>query len=273
MKLSDLIEDSQNKIDPKDLNILLSDLLNINPLTINMLLDREISKSNYAKYQRAVKKLQNNIPIQYVLGKWNFYGYEFFVNKNVLIPRFTTEELVENTLVYIDQYFKRAKCLDLCTGSGCIGITLYKERNNLDITMSDINDEALKIAKKNAKRLKAKVDLIKSDLLKDIDNRFDIIISNPPYLSPNDNIDDIVKENEPSLALYGGEDGLFYYRKILSTVKKNLNDRYLIALEIGDNLSDQIIELVNNYLDDVKIIIKKDLSGQNRMLFILKNLE
>lgn len=273
MKVSDLIEYGKNKIDSKDMNILISGLLNINPLIINTKLNEEVNNDIYKKYIEGVKALQNNIPIQYVLGKWNFYGYEFLVNKDVLIPRFETEELVENTLTYIDKYFDNPKVLDLCTGSGCIGITIAKERPNLDVDISDISDKALDVARSNREKLNANVKIIKSDLLESITDKYDVIISNPPYIGEDEEIDAIVKENEPEIALFGGKNGLLYYERILSTIEKNLKEKYLIAFEIGEKQAQSIIDIANKYLNNITITVKKDQYDRDRMLFIFKNTE
>ena len=222
------------------------------------------------KMPKGIKKLiikARNIPIQYIVGNVDFYGYIYKVNKNVLIPRFETEELVENTINIIKEKFNRkVSILDLCTGSGCIGITLKKEIDS-DVTLSDISKKALKIAKLNSKDLD--INIIHSDLLKNINNKYDVIISNPPYISYNENIMDIVKNNEPHIALYAKNNGLYYYEEILKNVSNNLNNDYLIAFEIGEKQRDDIINIANKYLDNIEIICKKDLQNRDRMIFIM----
>ena len=210
-------------------------------------------------------------PIQYIVGNVNFYGYIYKVNEDVLIPRFETEELVENTISIIKQKFnKKISLLDLCTGSGCIGITLKKELD-VDVTLSDISLKALKVAQYNSKGLNIKI--IHSDLLSNINDKYDVIISNPPYISKNEEIMDIVKNNEPSIALYAENDGLYYYKEILKNINKNLNKQFLIAFEIGEKQAKAISNIAHKYLSNIEIIIKKDMQQRDRMLFIMNKTE
>ena len=211
--------------------------------------------------------LSRTYPIQYIVGNVDFYGYIYKVNKNVLIPRFETEELVENTIKLINNKFnKRVKILDLCTGSGCIGITLKKELN-ADVTLSDISKQALEVAKENSKDLD--INIIESDILENITEKYDVIISNPPYISKNEDIMDIVKNNEPNIALYADNNGLYFYEEILKNCKKNLNNEFLIAFEIGENQKEKILNIINNYFDNIEIICKKDIYNRDRMIFIM----
>ena len=154
------------------------------------------------KLKEGIERLQNGEPVQYIVGNVNFYGNEIKVNKNVLIPRFETEELVEYTISYIKKMFKeKINIIDLGTGSGCIAITLKKKINS-NVSAIDISKEALEVARENAKKNKVEINFIQNDMLDNINNKFDVIISNPPYISKNEEIHDIVRKNEPSLALY-----------------------------------------------------------------------
>ena len=219
------------------------------------------------------KKLLNKYPIQYLIGYVNFYGYKINVNENVLIPRYETEYLVEKTIKYIkDRFNSKINILDLCTGSGSIAVALSKELD-MEVDASDISSKALEIAKINAKENYANINYIESDLFNKIEGKYDVIISNPPYIKTNESIEQIVKENEPNIALYAGEDGLEYYRKILHSVEKNMKERCLIAFEIGKTQAKPITEIINSTLSNVKVELKKDLSERDRMIFIFKNLE
>ncbi len=210
-------------------------------------------------------------PIQYIVGNVDFYGYIYKVNKNVLIPRFETEELVENTISLIKEMFnKRISLLDLCTGSGCIGITLKKELD-IDVTLSDISLDALEVAKENSKDLDIKI--IHSDLLSNIKEKYDVIISNPPYIRKDEIIMDIVKNNEPNIALYADDNGLYYYEEILKNINKNLNKQFLIAFEIGEKQAEAISNIAYKYLDNIRIIVKKDMQERDRMLFIMNKIK
>jgi len=227
----------------------------------------KISKIKGIKILKDVYK-SRKIPIQYIIGNVDFYGYTYIVNKNVLIPRFETEELVEKTLKIIKERFdSNISILDIGTGSGCIGITLKKELPNATVTLSDISKKALNVAKKNKEDLD--IEIIKSNILENISKKYDVIISNPPYISKDEEIMDIVKNNEPHIALYADNNGLHFYHEILKNCKKNLKDKYLIAFEIGEKQKDSIIKLANKYLDNIDIICKKDMQGRDRMIFIM----
>ena len=216
----------------------------------------------------AIKRLEQGEPIQYIIGNVNFYGNTIDVNNNVLIPRFETEELVEKTILKIKNKFdKKIHILDLCTGSGCIAITLKKELS-ADVTASDISNKALDLAKNNALKNDVNITFIESDIFENINNKFDVIISNPPYISYDEEIDDLVYNNEPHLALFALNDGLYFYEEILKNATNYLNDNFIIAFEIGYTQGDKITSLVYQYLKNVNVTVEKDLQGRDRFLFI-----
>ena len=216
----------------------------------------------------AIKELENGIPIQYIVGNVNFYGNTINVNSNVLIPRFETELLVDKTIKYIKTNFKNhVDILDIATGSGCIAITLKKEIYST-VDASDISEEALKVAQENALNNKVDINFINSDMLTNITKKYDIIISNPPYLTKEDDIMDIVKNNEPEIALYAKDNGLYYYDVILKNIKNNLKDKYLIAFELGYTQGETIKNIALKYLDNINVKIEKDYSNKDRFVFI-----
>lgn len=216
-----------------------------------------------------IKRLEQGEPVQYIVGNVDFYGYKINVDKRVLIPRFETEELVENTINYIKKYFSLPiDILEVGTGSGCISIALKKELENANITASDISRDALEVAKLNAKENNADITFVNTDIYKGITKKFDCIISNPPYISKSEKIMDIVYNNEPYLALYAENDGLYFYEEILKNAKNILKDKYLICFEIGNTQGEQIKKISNKYLNNAKVIIKKDLEKRDRMIFI-----
>ena len=216
----------------------------------------------------AIERYKNGEPVQYIIGNVNFYGNTIKVNKNVLIPRFETEELVEKTIKRIKNKFdQQINILDLCTGSGCIAITLKKELNS-NITATDISIDALEVAKENIKLNNVDITLINSDLFNNINDKFDCVISNPPYISYDEEIDELVKNNEPDVALYAPNKGLYFYEEILKNIKKHLNDRFILAFEIGYKQGNDLVEITNKYLDNVNISVEKDLQGRDRFLFI-----
>ena len=251
--------------------MLLAMLLDVNSLELLLMLDKIVDEEISTKYKEQVLMVRYNAPIQYVIGNVNFYGNTFIVNKSVLIPRFETEELVENTISLIKEYFNLPlKIIDLGCGSGCIGITLKKKIGNVDVTLLDISDEALLVAKENANNLNCNVNFIQSDMWDNVNDTYDVIISNPPYIRNDEEIEDIVKNNEPHLALYGGIDGLDYYRKIREGLCSHANNKFLLALEIGDLQKNDVVNIFND-IPNVKIITKKDLQNRDRMVFVIKS--
>ena len=232
--------------------------------------DLEYIKKYYkGNIEDAIKQLNQGIPVQYIVGNVNFYGYEFKINKNVLIPRFETEELVNRTINYIKKYINNPKIVDLGTGSGCIAITLSKELN-MSVDAVDISQSALEVAEYNNKLNNSKVTFYKGNMLEPLNKKYNVIISNPPYISRNEIIEDIVKNNEPELALYADNDGLYYYEEILKNASIYLEENYLIAFEIGYLQGERIKELALKYLGNINISIEKDLSEKDRFVFINK---
>ena len=213
--------------------------------------------------------LINHIPIQHLIGHSYFFGYPFTVNQDVLIPRSETEQLVEQILLFYDTYFQGQKVdvLDLGTGSGCIGLTLALEEKNMNVTVSDISDKALKVAEENRDKLKAKAKLILSDLFDDIAQKFDIIVSNPPYIPDTEIVQDIVTK-EPSIALYGGKLGTDFYERILKSAKKHLKENALIAFEHGYQQKELIYQYATKEFPHSTILQMKDLQGKDRFTFI-----
>ena len=217
----------------------------------------------------AIKRLEAGEPVQYIVGNVDFYGYELDVNKNVLIPRRETEELVE-VVIKRSKTFNNPVIIDVGTGSGAIAISLSKELK-IHVYASDISDKAIEVAKINVDKTKANVTLLNGDMLKPyIDNniKVDILVSNPPYIKENEEIEDIVKDNEPHLALYAKNNGLEFYESILKNAKEVLNDKYLIAFEIGETQGEDIKALAPKYLGNVNVEIKRDLSDKNRFVFV-----
>lgn len=217
----------------------------------------------------AIKRLNMGEPVQYIVGDVDFYGNIIKVNKNVLIPRRETEELVEKVLKRI-QVFDSPVIADIGTGSGAIAITLAKKLNAL-VYASDISLKALEVAKENVAINKANVTFFEGDMLKPyIKNniKLDVIVSNPPYIKEDEKIEDIVKNNEPHLALYAKNNGLEFYDSILKNASYVLKDKYLIAFEIGLDQGKNIEALAKKYLSNSIVEIEKDLSGKDRFIFV-----
>lgn len=225
----------------------------------------KVSKDIDKDYQR----LLEDYPIQYLIGYVNFYGYKINVNENVLIPRYETEYLVEKTIKYSKKLFNnKMNILDLGTGSGAISIALGKELDS-NVTAVDILDSALEVAKMNAKENNLDIKFIKSDMLDEVTGKYDIVISNPPYIDTDEKIMDSVKKYEPNIALFASEDGLYFYKKIISNIKPFLNKKFIIAFEIGWWQGNLIKDIATEYFKDSKIIIEKDLTNRDRYVFII----
>ena len=222
--------------------------------------------NNY--YNKCIKKLKKGKPIQYIIGNVDFYGNIIKVNKNVLIPRYETELLVDLTIKKIKKYFnKKIDILDIGTGSGCIAITLKKETNS-NIDAIDISKKALHLAKKNAKSNNVNINFMNKDMTIYKEKKYDVIISNPPYIAYNEEIMDIVKNNEPHLALYAKENGLYFYKRIIENIKDITKEKYLVCFEIGNTQKEAIVNMIKEHLKDVNIDSEKDYNNQDRFIFI-----
>lgn len=253
---------------------LLLELLNITKSDYYIRLDVELEKKFIKKYLKLVDShLNDNIPVQYMVGNSYFYNYKFNVNNYTLIPRVETEELVYRTIKYVNEYFDvkdKIKILDLGTGSGVIGITLKLELDSTDVTLSDISKKALKVARKNIKRYNLDVKAINSNWFETINEKYDLIISNPPYIPQSQFVEDKTLK-EPNNALFSGDQGIDSYKEILSSIKNYLNDKAIVAFEHGYDQKELINKLVKENLSDYKIKQEKDLANKDRYTFIFLN--
>lgn len=228
--------------------------------------DIELLKNKYPNdYETYIEKVKNGYPVQYLIGNVDFFNTSILVNENVLIPRFETEYLVEKIISKLEsQKNNPLKVLDIGTGSGCISIAIAKNTNWL-CTGIDISKKALNVAIINNERNKTNVDFKELDILtQNIEDNYDVYVSNPPYIAYDEIVDKSVKY-EPSIALYAEHDGLLFYETIL---KKITNNPKLIAFEIGENEGKKIMEIAKEAFPNAKINIEKDLCGKERYLFI-----
>lgn len=237
-------------------------------MKINELDKKELIKLN--KWNKlTMSLLEKDYPVQYIIGYVDFYGLKIKVNEFALIPRYETEYLIELTLKEIKKMnLANPKILDLCTGSGAIGLTLKSLLPSSEVTLSDISKDALMVANKNKNELNLDVNIIESDLFKNISGKFDVIISNPPYVMTNETLPKDVLY-EPHLALYSGLKGIDHIEEIFKNIKSHLNNKYLIALEINEKSEPDITNLIKTYFEkNINYKFMKDLAGKTRYLFI-----
>ena len=261
------LESNQEKF--IDTELLLSFVLKKDRIYIKTNLDEKITSVEEEQIKVFVKQLKNNKPIHYIIGQRDFYGYDFLIDEHVLIPRSDTEILVENAINILTHKKRDLKGLEIGVGSGIISITLLKKLKNLNMTAIDINEYALKISKKNAENLGVadRLKLIKSDLFKSVTDRYDFIISNPPYIDEKDmsSLPEKVKNYEPCSALDGKKNGMYFYDEIIKNGRAFLDDNFHIFFEIGYNQGEMIRQSFANfgYERDVKII--QDYSENDRV--------
>lgn len=229
--------------------------------------DYELLKDKYKdNLEEIINKVNNGYPVQYLIGNVEFINTIINVDERVLIPRFETERLVDMTISYLkNQYDRKIKILDLGTGSGCIAIAL-KKNIDCDVTAIDISPEALDLAKENAKLNNVEVNFKLGDMLEDLDDDYDVIISNPPYIPNNGYVQDTVLKYEPHLALFAQDNGLYYIKEIIKKHLDHINHHGMLFMEFGDNQKDSIME----YLEDsgLNFCISHDLAGMPRYLRI-----
>ncbi len=217
-----------------------------------------------------IKKLNANYPVQYLIGNVNFYGYQINVDERVLIPRFETEWLVDKTIKLIKELDLKPKIIDICTGSGAIAIALSKELD-CEVTALDISKPAIDLAIENTILNNANVKYLIKDIKNcDIEGKYNVIISNPPYLKKEDKVAPQTKY-EPQISLYANDNGLEFYKIIIDKSRSILEDRFLIAFEIGDLEGDDIINYAKTVYPNANIFCQKDLNNYERYLFIVND--
>ena len=240
-----------------------------------MNLNEEVPTDVEEKMTKAIDMyIVDGKPVQHILGYSYFYGYKMTVNENVLIPRPETEELVGYVLATYDDVFdgKKVDVVDVGTGSAAIAIALAKEEPNMKLSATDISEAALEVAALNAKNNDASVDFFQGDMLQPLIDRnmkFDILVSNPPYIPDDEYVEDIVKNNEPHVALFGGTDGMMFYDVILKNANKILNKPNFIAFEHSFSKKREMHELINKYYPESEYETIKDLSGKDRITIII----
>lgn len=268
-KIKETVLNDNSEIRPEDIDYVLGERLGYTSSEFELHINDELTPEQEKQALKDMKKLRRGISPQYILGYAWFYGYKILVNRGVLIPRFETEELVKWALENIES---GKKILDLGTGSGAIMVALVKQAQkqgiqNLNLYASDITDSALRESEENFLKYDLDVKTRKANVLVGLE-KFDMIISNPPYIKTSEKnlMDQNVIKNEPDTALYGGEDGLDFYRKFVKQVQSHLNPQGQFFLEFGFSEKEQLKELFETELPDFEIEFRDDLAGKPRMV-------
>ena len=273
MKLAQIFKDFEEKLiaqgeEAESLSFVYRSQKNLSFTDFVFAFQHEASEEESKFLEEIYTKLANHIPAQYIIGHAEFFGMQLKVDERVLIPRPETEELVE--LILAENPEENLKVLDIGTGSGAIALALAKNRPDWTITASDISQDALDLAMENAKNQGLTLSFIKSDCFSEISSKYDIIVSNPPYISRVDEseVGLNVLHSEPHLALFADEDGLAIYRRIAEESKDYLNDGGKIYLEIGYKQGQSVPELFRENLPEKQVRTLKDQFGQDRMVVI-----
>ncbi len=271
MTIKQALNLARQNLDSIDAKVLLKFILKKDNTYIIANANKEMSRDEENKLQESIQKIKDGFPLQYITHNQEFMGINFEINQNVLIPQPDTEILVENTIGLVlgnkslenqEDSKKTMQILDLCTGSGAIAVSLKKYLPDVKIFASDISEKALEVAKKNAKNNNVEIEFIKSDMFENIHEKFDIIVSNPPYIK-SEEIEKLSKEvqNEPKVALDGGKDGLKFYKIISREIKNYLKENGTLLMEIGYDEANEVMKLFENstcikdYANNDRVII------------------
>ena len=273
MKLAQIFKDFEEKLiakgeEAESLSFVYRSLKNLSFTDFVFALQQEVTEEEKQFVEEIYKKLAAHIPAQYIIGHAEFFGTELKVDERVLIPRPETEELVE--LILAENLKDNLKVLDIGTGSGAIALALAKNRPDWSVTAADISQDALDLSMENANDQNLNLSFIKSDCFSEISSKYDIIVSNPPYISRADEeeVGLNVLHSEPHLALFADEDGLAIYRRIAEDSKDYLNDGGKIYLEIGYKQGQSVPDLFMKNFPEKRVRTLKDQFGQDRMVVI-----
>ena len=261
-------------LEEEAIKLIVLELSGLDGAAFFMNLNSEVEKELEDKINEAIDKYLSGLPAQHIIGYSYFYGYKMIVNSSVLIPRPETEELVGLVLSYYDDYFdgKKVEVVDVGTGSGNIAIALAKEERNMHLTATDISSDALLTAKQNAINNDADVTFLQGNMLDPLIDKglkFDILVSNPPYIPDDEYVEPLVKDNEPNIALFGGDKGMKFYKEILENAKKVLKPNALLLFEHSHKTKTEMLHLANQCFPNCQAEVLKDLNGKDRFLVII----
>lgn len=244
-----------------DAEYLLAGVLNMPRLSLLLEKQRLLSESEYAFYRAFLERRASREPLQYILQEQPFMGFSFRTDQRALIPRNDTESVCEEALSFLKG---KMQVLDMCTGTGALGIAIKKMRPGCSVTLSDLSEEALSLARENAERLQADVRILQGDLFETVQGeKFHLIVSNPPYIPENlrGKLQAEV-EKEPDMALFAGEDGLDFYRRIAQEAPLHLHEKGVLVLECGDDQPAAIASLLAQDFEQIRLI--RDMNGHDR---------
>jgi len=281
MKIRELLLEGENVLKKaeklsarNDALLLLSFLLNMDRGKMFLAFENESPESLIERYREVIQQRASGVPLQHITGIAEFMGLAFKVTPEVLIPRSETELLVEEALKLIGPHMN---VLELCTGSGCIALSILKLYNSVSVTAVDISEGAIYVAKENAKKLgisigkeSGKIDFAQGDLFEPVEGTYDLIIVNPPYIKSGD-ISELMKEvreHDPVIALDGGPDGLYFYRRVFYEAKDYMNDEGYLLLEIGQDQAKEVLALAEESYENIKVM--KDYSNMDRIVQMQK---
>lgn len=254
--------------------LLLNELCSHRNINLYMVMDEPVNEQVQTDYLEAIHRMEKGEPLGYVLGYENFYGYDFIVNEDVLIPRPETEELTGQVLMLCDDVLEKIEhpvVFDVATGSGAIGITLSLEEPRLDVYASDISQKALEVAYINNEKLGGRVVFVQGDMLQPFVDRnmhCDVLVCNPPYIPQEEKLDHGVVDYEPNVALFGGEDGLYFYRSVFKNAHKVLNENGIMAFEMGYDQGERLSALAKQYFPEADVQVLQDISQKDRILVV-----
>jgi release factor glutamine methyltransferase len=276
--IRDLLRDAEKRLLEKDIpeqyaKYVMNELLDRQGKNLYLVMNEALDEATLLEFNAIMDQLYEDLPLAYAMGVQYFYGYPIRVNEHVLIPRYETEELVLKVIMEIDEHFgdESIQVIDVGTGSGAIACVLKAECPQIKMAASDISIDALKEAQLNAHNLNVEVAFYEGDMLMPFierDFKVDVIVCNPPYIPQAEVLERSVKDFEPHVALFGGEDGLMFYRSVLSKAHMILKPKFFMAFEMGWDQAVALSHLAKQYFPDAVIEVLKDMQGKDRMFFV-----
>lgn len=263
-----------HNVEVEGIKILVLEMSGLNGAEFLLNIHSEVDRALEELIKKGIEEYVSGKPVQHIVGYTYFYGYKMVVNGDVLIPRPETEELIGYVLAYYDEMFdgKKVDVVDVGTGSGNIAVALAKEESNMKVWASDISFEALETAKVNAENNQANVTFYQGNMLDPFIEKglkFDILVSNPPYIPDDEYVEPLVLDNEPNIALFGGNKGMKFYQEIFENAKKVLKEKAIMAFEHSHKTRLEMLELANTYFPEANSFVIKDLNGKDRFLIVL----